>query len=803
MDFSRMDELLQMHMDKPSQKRKKDYGLKIAKGIFSSADRNSDGFYGKRYRQWRANREFSYGTNSTKEFMDLMRIEGNQSYINIDWTSIKIAPKFVEILLGQFMSRRETPIVKATDDNSADTKEFEKQEARFRMVEKDKIQEIEQAMGHQIESNKYTPEDEDELALYFDLEYRLPEEILFEQKIKKVLEDNDANVLKRQLLRDIIDCNLAVTKLHFDANKNIKIRRCKPENMIYNVFESDNGKDISYIGEVYPMKIAAIRRKYNLDEETLFKIAQKASRELKRSENLYWRDSYKYTELRPYDDYSVLVFDFEIKSTDVEFAVKTENQFGNLLVVQKQGKPVAASGGQINGEVLESKRMNIYNGIWVVDTDIILKWDISENMIRPYQNGVDAFFNYSVVCPNANGSLVPSMIEKAMGPIRQMIVIRLKMQQLIATMRPDGFAVDISGLRDVDLGLGNTTDPLKLMRVYDQTGRVYWDSTGDDGERKAMPISAIPSNANIAQLNTLIGQYNFELERLREEMGISEYKDGSSVPVKTGLGVMQNAITASNNATEYIYDAYSILMEQTCQKISMMIWDLVVFKAIKFKEFEGYDTDVIDMTFDVKVRLLPDDKDKAELLQLMNTALQAGAITYEQVFKIKHIDDTKLAELYLSRSMKKAKKEAEESAQMNSQMNAQIQQQSAQAKMQQDAQLFNLESQGKIAVNQSKGDNDKDIELLKFASTMYASAFSSGKELPNDLKQIVDGILGAAVQEKMQKQQEIMQQQEAMQQQAMQEQGMESEEQMTEEQMAEQEQQMAEEQGMEEQAIQE
>jgi hypothetical protein len=795
MDFSRMDELLQMHMDKPSQKRKKDYGLKIAKGIFSSADRNSDGFYGKRYRQWRANREFSYGTNSTKEFMDLMRIEGNQSYINIDWTSIKIAPKFVEILLGQFMSRREEPSVKAIDDNSLDAKEIEKQEAKFRMDNKAEIEDFEALVGDKIESQKFIPEDDEELALYFDLEYRLPEEILFEQKIKKVLEDNDANVLKRQLLRDIIDCNLAVTKLHFDANKNIRIRRCKPENMIYNVFESDNGKDISYIGEVYPMKIAAIRRKYNLDEETLFKIAQKASRELKRSENLYWRDSYKYTELRPYDDYSVLVFDFEIKSTDVEFAVKTENQFGNLLVVQKQGKPVAAPGGQINGEVLESKRMNIYNGIWVVDTDIILKWDISENMIRPYQNGVDAFFNYSVVCPNANGSLVPSMIEKAMGPIRQMIVIRLKMQQLIATMRPDGFAVDISGLRDVDLGLGNTTDPLKLMRVYDQTGRVYWDSTGDDGERKAMPISAIPSNANIAQLNTLIGQYNFELERLREEMGISEFKDASSIPVKTGLGVMQNAITASNNATEYIYDAYSILMEQTCQKVSMMIWDLVVFKASKFKEFKGYDMTLIDMEFDVKVKLLPDDKERAELIQSMNIALQSGAITYEQAFKIKHIDDIKLAELYLSKSMKRAKKEAMEAAQMNSQMNAQIQQESAQLKMQQDAQLFNLESQGKIAINQSKGDNDKDIELLKFASTMYASAFSSGRELPDNLKQIVDGILGSAVEEKLQKQQiqaqQINQEQQQMQ---AQEEGAVSEEEAIAQEDQQQEEQIQEEQ---------
>jgi len=754
MELSNLEALLQMHMDKPSQKRKKEYGLKVARGIFNSADRNFDGFYGKRYRQWRANREFSYGTNSTKEFMDLMRIEGNQSFINLDWTTIKIAPKFVEILLGQFMSRRETPIVKAVDDMSLDVKEMEKIEARFRMKHKEEIQALEQEMGHQIESNNYTPEDEDELALYFDLEFRLPEEILFEQKIQKVLSDNDANVLKRQLLRDIIDVNFAATKLYYDANNQIRIKRCKPENLIYNVFETDNGKDLSYIGEVTPMKISSLRRKYNIDEETLFKLAQKASKELKRSENLYWRDSYKYTELRPYDDYSVLVFDFEIKSVDVEYSVKTENQFGNLLIVPKMGKPIAPQGQQISGEVIESKKMNIYHGIWVVDTDIILKWDISENIIRPYQNGVDAFFNYSVICPNADGSLVPSMIEKAMGPIRQMILIRLKMQQLISTMRPDGFMVDIAGLRDVDLGLGNSIDPLKLMKVYDQTGRVYWDSTGDDGERKAAPIQPLASNTNVAQLNTLIQQYNFELERLREEMGISEYRDASSIPVKTGLGVMQNQIQASNNATEYIYDAFSTLMEQTCQKVSMMIWDLVIFKASKFKEFEGYDLSLMDMTFDVKVSLLPNDKEAAELNQLMNTALQAGMITYEQVFKIKNIQDTKLAELYLSRTVKKSKKEAEESAQKNAQMNAQIQQQAAQVKVQEEMQLEQVQAQSKIAINKSKEEADKDLELLKFASTMYSVSISKGVELPENIKQIVDGILGSAAQEKMQKQQQ-------------------------------------------------
>ena len=751
-------------MDKPSKKRSKEYGLKVAQGIFNSADRNSDGFYGRRYRIWKANREFSMGTNSMKEFMDLLRVEGNQTYINLDWSTIKIAPKFVEILLGSFMSRREKPIVKASDDMSFSIKEMEKQEAAFRMKNKEQIMALEEQVGHQIESQKFMPEDEDDLALYFDLEYRLPEEILFENKIKKVLDENDYGVLKRTLIRDVVDVNFAATKVYFDANHNIKIKRVKPENLIYNVFETDNGKDLGYVGEVKPMKISVIRKKYNLDEETLFKLGQKASRELKRSENLYWRDSYKYTEIRPYDDYSVLVFDFEVKTTDVEYTVKTENKFGNVLAIPKQGKPVAPEGQELAGEVIESKMMNIYHGVWVCETEIMLEWNLTSNTIRPYNNGVDAMFSYSVICPNANGSLIPSMIEKAMGPIRQMLVIRLKMQQLIALMKPDGFAVDIEGFSDVDLGLGNTIEPLKLMKIYDQTGRVYWNSKNDDGTAKAFPIQQLPNNGNVAQLNMLIGQYNFELDRLREEMGISEYRDGSSVPVKTGLGVMQSQIQASNSATEYIYDGFSTLIEETSEKVSMMLWDSVVFKASKYKEFEGYDLSLLDMTFDVKVQMLPDDKERAELNNLMMQALQAGMLTYEQVFKIKNIDDVKLAELYLSKSMKRAKKEAEETAQKNSQMNAQLQQQSAQQKMQQDAQLEQLSSQGKMAVNKTKGDSDRDLELIKFATNMYMESLKTGQPLPDDIKQMADSILGTAVQEKMQqKQQEQMQAQQAQQ----------------------------------------
>jgi CRISPR/Cas system CSM-associated protein Csm2 small subunit len=264
-------------------------------------------------------------------------------------------------------------------------------------------------------------------------------------------------------------------------------------------------------------------------------------------------------------------------------------------------------------------------------------------------------------------------------------------------------------------------------------------------------------------------------------MGISEYRDGSSIPAKTGLGVMQQQVQSSNNATEYIYQSCVHLLEETGMKISMMLWDSIVLKAKKFKEFEGYEMSLLDMTFDVRVNMVNDDQSRAELNQLMNTALAAGAITYEQAFKIKNIEDVKLAELYLARSMKKAKKEAQEVAQQNAQMNAQIQQQSAAAKAEGDAQLEQMMAESKIAVNKSKTNGDKEIELIKFATAMYTSVVGKGIELPADIKQFADSILGNAIQPQLQEQ--AMQEQAAMEQQMIAEQG--APEQVTEEQITE------------------
>lgn len=756
--------LLQLHVDAPSKKLDKSYGLQISKSLHDSVKSARDNFFQQRYEAWRAWRDFAKGTQNMQEFMDFLRIQGNQAYVNLDWRPPKIAPKFIEVMMGGFMAYHERASVKAIDDISLDRKEQEKLDAKYRMENKAQIAEFEAMAGVQLEDKSaFTPEDEDELTLYFDLEYRLPEEIMFETLLARVLDDNQYPVLKRKIIRDLIEVNFACTKIYIDANKNVRIRRCEPEYVVHNLFTSDNGMDeLAYIGEYYNMKIIDIRRNYNLDEEKLFFLAQKSTRDPKEIKNKLWSNEYRWMDTRPYDDYSVLVFDFEVRNTDKKYHVVKEDRFGNPNVKEKKNKP------QINSEraeLVEQPKQNIYHGIWVCDTDIMLEWGLSKYTIRPYQSVNEAMFSYSVIVPNNDGSLIPSMVDRMTTSIRQMVLIRLKIQQLIAQMRPEEYAINISAMRDLDIGLGNTINPLEVQKIFDQTGKLYYEQDGSDPDKpNTPPITPLPGGNMVQKLAALRDQYLYELDNLRQETGINEFRDGTNNKARMGVQVMKEQLQSSNNATSFIYDAFKQLIDDTSNKVCMIKWDEVALKAKEYKEFAGYQMSVLDTTFKVSCEMLPTDEEKAKLEDLIGKAVSAGILDFEQAFKVKQIArrNYNLAELYLGKMTKKNRQQAQEDAQRNSEQNAQVQVASQQAKTEGEAQLLQLKQQGESGFEKLKGDEAKQLALVNYVTQLQLKAFETGKPIPEDQKPLVDYVLSCILKDKARDQQVKEMQDEAM-----------------------------------------
>jgi hypothetical protein len=193
----------------------------------------------------------------------------------------------------------------------------------------------------------------------------------------------------------------------------------------------------------------------------------------------------------------------------------------------------------------------------------------------------------------------------------------------------------------------------------------------------------------------------------------------------------------------------------------------------QYREYMG--ESVKDKKFDIKIQVLPDEKDKQYLEAMIQTALSAQQIEFEDAFKIRHIENVKLAEMYLTKSKKRRQREQMEIAQQNSQMNAEAQQKSIQAKGQSDAQLQQMQSQSKASLIQIEMSMKAEMAEQEFVQNILLKSFETGSTLSPELRMIVDSYMAKKQAKEQAIQQQQMQQMQEMQAQQMQEQGMEGE----------------------------
>jgi len=750
-------EILNFHLGTIKSKRDEKEGLKVSKYLERAFN---SGYFSKRNKKFDKNRKFARGRQPMAEFLDLLNVDGKEAFVNLDMKAPAIAPKFIQVMIGGFMKREEKVRVSAIDPISTDKKKYEREEAEFRMNFGDEIKGIEEQAGLKlIPDNAYTPEDYEELDLFFGGQYQLPEEIMFEKGITAVLDTSGWDVVKRKLLEDMIEVGLACTKVTSSRDGKITVRRVIPENLIYSYSDYDDFRDMSFIGEVISMKISDLRELYpNIEEEKFFKISQKSKNY---TSSVKWEEKFRYNVDRPYDDFTVDVLDFEIRTVDSMIYQARINKFGNLIVEKKDKEPQKVGD---NKEIIRKTMKVNYRGVYVMNSDIMLEWGVAKNMIKPSiaKELSDVFFSYSLYMHenlDLENMAIPERMETS---IRQMTLAHLKIQQLVAKLRPSGLIIDIDALSDISLGQGKNVTPMEIQQIYDQTGNIYYRRKTEDGDNvNGVPISEAPNSGSIGQIQELITVYNHYLTRLRDEIGVNEYREGASVNPKLGLGVQRSQVEASNNATDFIYDGYLNLYKQTSFKSALLLYDSVLYGGRQYRDYIS-DKEVKDKQFDVIVEVMPDEAEKQFLNSMIQTAISANAIDFEDAFKVKNIKNYKLAEMYLSKAKRKKMRDDMQKAQQNSEMNAQSQQQSIMAKAQADAQTQQVEAQSKIAITDAESKMKSDLSRQDFIQLALMKSFELDRELPDEIQSIVDQYFQEKEEQKqmaMQQQQEQMMQQ--------------------------------------------
>jgi hypothetical protein len=768
-------DLFDFHKSTPKAKSEKTFGAMIAKKMIDAVTGGNAGYYTGRTRRFNDLRKLAQGRHDMNEFLDFLGIDGKQAYIKLDMTPPAILPKFLDIVVERFMEMNERPTVTAIDGSSKRRKQMERDEAEFAMNMSGVIQGLEQEAGiPMVDPNKYVPESYEDLELYFETEHRLPEEVKFQKRILDALMDSGYEVFKRSVLYDLVEVGMAWAFVYKDAYGNKKYRRCEPENTVYSWSNYDDFRDSTVVGELEKLKVSDIRAMFpTVDEQKLFEMFTKTDQGGKA--NLSWTDEYRLCLVRPYDDAVVEVFHFQVVTTEDRMWVEKKDKYGKVVIDEKQVKPQNL--GE-NKNLIEKRIQTVYSGCYARTTDEMLEWRVMENMIKPHYAMHEAFTNYVGFMPNNRDMVNMSLTERSLTSIRMLSLIQLKKQHLIAKMRPDGLLIDVKGLQGVNLGLGEDKEsPLGLQSQFDQTGNMYYNSLDEDGEtRNSPPIQPINSNGNAQSLQALDTEYQFWLEKLRNDLGTNEYMEGQAVNPKLGMGVRDGQVQAASRATSFIYRGYLSILEGIAKRIAIMDWYDIAESGSP--EYGITSDDMSDKIFDIHIDMAPTDQDRQYIESMAQSAVAAGIITFEESVKVRRIakEDVKLAEIYLAKYENKRKRQAQEEAKQNSLIQAQIQDQVAQAKAQSDAQLLMGKGQVDMQKQQMVNDQSKTQVMGTIVNTLLSEYTKLGKgiaDMPQEYQMMVtaflENVVGAQQLQVMQNQQQaqaMAQQEQAAQQEA-------------------------------------
>lgn len=724
-----------------SEKSKSEYGIRIAKYISATVNQGIGGYFFDRNARYRQNRNAAAGKIDMTRFRDFLELNGKTNYVNINWQSIRIVNRIVSGLVGRWMGNEEKIKIKAIDSLSLKQKEDEYRNIEFIMKNKEMLMQLQQESGVQvIPQDTQIPADDSELNLWVSQFQKLPEEIKYEMACNDALESCGwFDTLKEKILSDSATCGFVGTYTWMDDDGVIHIDWVKPENAFYSYSDFPDFRDTTWRGQVRALKISELRRKYGaefggkLTEDQIWKIAG-TSKEFQLYDKITWLDQWVTAYSRPYDEWNIDSYEFEIKTVDSEdYTVATTKK--NRSTIVKKGKPQRLG----DNEVLTSDtKWNIYRGCYLRDSDTLLEWGVKKNMIRPHdpKEMGNAEFSYSFYMYQNFRMRNVAVPEKIEEPADQMILARLKMQQLVAKMRPTGAAYNVDAMREIDLGLASgSSSPSELQRIYDQTGNLYYSGRDAEGNPIPVPIQELANAGFLNQMKGLVDLYQFHYQVLKDELGEDPNLIAQALRPRVTSSNVNTAQDAANNATGYMYDAYKWVMADTAKKVCCLLKDSVEYGSSVYRKLIKED-DVKGRNFSTRIQMLPTEVELQKFESMLNYMVQSNPsfVMYIDPFQLMRVakEDVTLAEVLLRKGQKTMIMQEMQKAQQQSEMNAQIQMQSAQASEQEKRKTMEMEMQTKAQIESMVSRERQKETILSGIFGIY----QKGMQVPDALKSL-------------------------------------------------------------------
>ena len=659
-------------------KASEEYGLQVSRAIeqeWFNYGRTSGNRYLTNWNNFNRLRLYARGEQSPQKYKDELSINGDLSYLNLDWTPVPILSKFVDIVANGISQKTYDVRAHAQDPESLKKRTNYASGLAFDMLAQSQIQEAMETTGINIaESNVPTadlPRTKDELQLHMQLSYKQSIEIAEEEAINTILKTNKFDLTRKRLNYDLTTIGIGAVKTSFNPTEGIVVDYVDPAYMVYSYTEDPNFEDIYYVGEVKAITIPELKKQFpDISEDELYRIQQMPGN---RQYIQGWGN---------YDTNTVQVLYFEYKTyMDQVFKIK-QGENGLEKAIQKDSSFNPPKND--NFEKVSRTIEVLYTGAKIVGTDMMLEWKLSNDMTRPIADTTRVQMNYNIVAPRMYKGRIDSIVSKCISFADMIQLTHLKLQQVLSRVVPDGVFLDVDGLAEVDLGNGTNYNAAEALNMYFQTGSIVGRSLNQDGEmnRAKVPIQELATSSGQGKIQSLIQTYQYYLQMIRDVTGLNEAVDGSKPDSNALVGLQKIAANASNVATRHIKDASLYLTVKTCENISLRIADCLNFplteNALK-NSISTYNAETLKeisnlnlYDFGIYLEVEPDEEEKAQLEQNIQVSLQNGGIDLEDAIDIRQIKNLKLANelLKLKRTRKQEKIQQQQLANIQAQAQA-------------------------------------------------------------------------------------------------------------------------------------
>tara|TARA_B110000967_G_scaffold17244_1_gene16267 strand:+ start:467 stop:2893 length:2427 start_codon:yes stop_codon:yes gene_type:complete len=697
------------------EKASMDYGTKVGRAIESEWFTNDSGFTRFKSNQdtFHNLRLYARGEQGVQKYKDELSINGDLSYLNLDWKPVPIISKFVDIVVNG-LSERLFDVKAYSQDPFGVDKRTRYMESIIRDMETKELTEMVKAeFGVDLFENDPTtlPKNKEELDLHMQLSYKQQVELAEEQAINVLLDGSKYDLTRRRCNYDLTVIGIGAVKNSFSKSEGVKVEYVDPVNLVWSYTESPYFDDLYYVGEVKSVHINEVKKEFpNLTDEELKQISSQSY-----SGNGFYNQTSRNTDEQDSNTVQLLYFNYVTYTNEVYKVKDTATGASKLIPKDDEFNPPQELYDEYGIEKLSRSLQVLYEGVKVLGGQM-LKWELASNMIRPKSDLTKVKLNYSIVAPRMYKGRIESIVSRITGFGDMIQLTHLKLQQVLSRMVPDGVYLDADGLAEVDLGNGTNYNPQEALNMFFQTGSVIGRSFTQDGDMNPgkVPIQEITSGSGGNKLGALINTYNYYIQMIRDVTGLNEARDGSTPDAKALVGVQKLAAANSNVATRHILDAGLFLTSDLAENLSLRISDILEYSPTReafIHKIGNQNVAVLEEMSDlylhdfaIFIELQPDEAERTVLENNIQVALGAGLIDLEDAIDLREIKSTRLANQLLKIRRQAKQERDQEMTQRNieaqANANAQAQQVAAQAEVQknqamtqQKAELLQLEAQ--------------------------------------------------------------------------------------------------------------